>query len=124
MADFQNRIAGELYVKIDGELQDGKGSFTYNLGHPLRTPVYNTAMQVVGYKEEAQTPKVEGALTDRGSLDLEKLVTADGVTVTLVLANGKTITYSDAWYAGAGDVTSEEAEIAVAWHSKQRGVES
>lgn len=124
MADYQNRIAGELFIKVDSELQSGKGSFTYNLGHPLREPIYDVMMRVVGYKETPQTPRVEGAITDRGTLDLEKLALADGVTVTLSLANGKNVTFGNAWFAGTADVTTEEGEIAVAWHSSARGIES
>ena len=34
---------------------------------------------------------IEGEITDRSDLDLEKLLNLDGVTVTLELANGKVI---------------------------------
>ena len=52
------------------------------------------------------------------------MVTGDNVTVTLELIHGKTIVLANAWYAGEGTVTTEEAEIAVRWESRIPTVES
>ena len=112
MAD--QRRAGLIQLQVNGEIQDAKGSFSYNLGRPKREAMIG-ADRVHGYKEAPQIAFIEGAITDRGSLDVGALASATGVTATLSLANGKVIVLRDAWFAGDGTVTSEEAEISVRW---------
>jgi hypothetical protein len=107
-----NRRAGRLYFKTDSTQHDAKGSFSYNLGEDKRDGIVGTD-GVHGYKTTAQIPFIEGAITDRKDLDLKTLLNLDGVTVTLELANGKTVVLRDAWWAGEGTVTTEEAEIPV-----------
>jgi hypothetical protein len=108
------RRAGTIQLKIGGEIQDAKGSFSYNLGAPKREGIPG-ADTIHGYKETPQVAFIEGAITDRGTLDLAVLVKGTDLTVTLDLANGKTVVLRDAWYAGDGTVTTEEAEIGVRW---------
>lgn len=123
MAGTNNRRAGRIYLKIDGEMHDAKGSFSYNLGQDKRDAIPG-ADGIHGYKETPQVPFIEGAITDRGDLDLEAMCRQDGVTVTLELVNGKTIVLANAWFAGEGTVTTEEAEIAVRWESRTPATES
>ena len=115
MAD--QRRAGLIQLQITGKIQDAKGTFTYNLGRPKREAIAGSD-GVHGFKETPQVAFIEGAITDRGNLDLDALVTTKDATVTLSLANGKTIVLSDAWYAGDGTVNTEEAEIAVRFEGK------
>lgn len=110
MAD--QRRAGIIQLQTNGEIQDAKGSFTYNLGHPKREAIMG-ADGVHGYKETPQVAFIEGAITDRGTLDLKGLVTLSDATVTLGLANGKTIVLGEAFFAGDGNVSTEEGEIEV-----------
>jgi hypothetical protein len=115
MAD--QRRAGLIQLQVNGEIQDAKGNFTYNLGRPKREAVIG-ADGVHGYKEMPQVAFIEGAITDRGTLDLAALQTGKDLTVTLTLGNGKLISLGEAWFAGEGGGSSEEAEIAVRWESK------
>lgn len=117
-----NRRAGIIYVKVDGKQYDAKGAYTYNLGKPKRDAIIG-ADGVHGYKETPQVAFIEGAVTDSDELDLATLVTADNVTVTLELNNGKIITLSRAWFAGDGTASTEEAEIPVRFESKNRAQE-
>lgn len=107
-----NRRAGKIFFKIDGELQEAKGEFTYNLGQPKREGIIGSD-SIHGYKETPQIPFIEGAITDRTSLDLARLCQLDDVTVTLELNNAKTIVLRNAWFAGDGTGKTGEAEIAV-----------
>lgn len=116
------RRAGLISVKADGVVQDAKGNFSYNLGYPKREAIPG-ADGVHGYKETPQVAFIEGAITDRGDLDLAALVKATNVTVTLRLGNDKTIVLNGAWFAGDGTGSSEEAEIPVRWESKEQGSE-
>lgn len=117
-----NLRAGKIYVKINGDLKDAKGDYTYNLGKPKRDAIIG-ADGVHGYKETPQVPSIEGAITDAPNLSLADLATVDNATVTLELANGKTIVLNNAWYAGEGSVTTGESEIAVRFESRQEGQE-
>lgn len=109
------RIAGIIQLQVDGTIQDAKGSFDYNLGEPKREAVLNAAGQVVGYKETPQTPFIEGEVIDRGNLDLKALVSGRGLTVNLKLGNGKMVTLHDAFFAGEGTASTEDANIKVRW---------
>jgi len=109
----ENRRSGILFVKKDGALLDVKGNWTYNLGRPKRDAIVG-ADSVHGYKEMPQVAYVEGTITDKSTLDLESdILNVTNATLTLELANGKTVVFRNAWFAGEGDVTTEEAEIAV-----------
>jgi len=112
----QQRRAGIIYLKIDGQQYDAKGSFSYNLGQPKREAVMGSD-GVHGYKEVPQVPFIEGELTDSSALSLKSLVTMDGVTVTLELANGKVIAGSQMWYAADGKAQTEEANVEVRFES-------
>jgi hypothetical protein len=112
MAD--QRRAGLIQVQVQGEVQDAKGNFSYNLGRPKRETIVGPD-RVHGYKETPQPAFIEGAITDRGTLDLGALAIGKDLTITLTLGNGKVIVLRDAWFAGEGTASSEEAEIPVKW---------
>lgn len=104
------RVGGIIEIKVDGVLYAAKGEFTYNLGANKREAVLGADV-VHGYKETVQAPRIEGAITDRGDLDVKTILTLKDATSTLSLANGKIVVLKDAWYAGDGDISTEEGEI-------------
>lgn len=106
----QNRVGGTIALKINGEIHNAKGAFTYNLGRPKRDAVVGHD-RVHGFKEIPQVPFIEGEITDRLALDLESLVQGVDLTVILELANGKVISLRNAWFAGDGNVQTEEGNI-------------
>ena len=106
------RIGGIIFLKVDGQLHKAKGSFTYNIGEGKREGIVGHD-SVHGYKELPQIPMIEGAITDDSQLNLEALLRTQDATITLELANEKIIVLRDAWYAGDGNVTTEEGEIEV-----------
>lgn len=106
------RRGGIIQFKMNGELQDAKGNFTYNLGRPKREAVVGSS-GVQGFKETPQVPFIEGEITDRGTLDLATLVEMVDAEITLELANGKVFTLSGAYFAADGTANTEEGNIAV-----------
>lgn len=104
------RRGGIIQVAVDGVVHDCKGEYSYNLGRPKREAVVGED-RIHGYFETPQVGFIEGAITDRGDLDVEALVGLTGVTVTLTLANGKVIALSDAWYAADGTGTTKEGQF-------------
>lgn len=107
---MSRRIGGIIFFKVNGEGQQAKGNFTYNIGVPKKEMVVGSD-QVHGYKEMPVVPFIEGALTDYTDLNLEALQKVKDATITLELANGKVIVLEEAVYAADGDVTTEEGEI-------------
>jgi len=121
MAVQNNRVRGGLLaVKIDGKVYNAVGNFTFNLGKPLRAPLVG-ATGVDGYSQTAQAAFVEGEIRDGENVDLEALVTANNVTVTLELANGKTLVLANAWYEGEGTGNSQEGNFPVRFVSDKEG---
>jgi len=109
---MKNRRAGKIFFKVDGRQHDAKGSFTYNLGGEKRETIVGSD-GVHGYSAMPMAPFIEGVITDSADLDVAATKALDGVTVTLELANGKTIILRDAWFVSEGDVTTENAEFQV-----------
>ncbi len=106
------RKGGIIQIQVGGVMQDAKGAFTYGLGTEKRDTIIG-ADAVHGYKATPQAPFIEGAFTDRAGLDVKALFMTDGVTITLLLANGKTVVLTNAWHAGEGTISTEEGEFAV-----------
>jgi len=115
------RVGGIIQFKADGDILTAKGEFTYDLGGVQREEVVGSD-QTVDYKEEPVAAFVEGAITDRQDLDMASVHAMAGVTVTLLLANGKTVVFANAVYAGDRQVSTEEGEANVKFIA-QRGVE-
>lgn len=108
---------GIIQVGADGVQFDAKGEFEYNIGRPKREAIIGSD-GVHGFKETPQVSRVAGKATDRGDLDLAALVSITNATVTLQLANGKTVVLREAWYAGDGTGHTDEGEIDLVFESK------
>jgi hypothetical protein len=121
MAD-RNRRAGIIYLYVNGERLEAKGTFTINPGIAKRDAIIG-ADGIHGYKETPQVAFIEGAITDAPDLDTTRLREVTNATITVQLNNGKTITLEDAWYANEGNMTTDEAEIGVRYESKYPAVE-
>lgn len=108
----ENLVGGIIELKVNGEIQNAKGNFKYNLGKQKREAIVG-ADRVHGYKGLPQAPYIEGEITDRSNLDVEAFLNIDNGTITLSLANGKVIVLKEAWYAADGDIETEEGNIQV-----------
>lgn len=108
---------GTINFKVGGVVYDAKGSFTANLGRPKKEAIIG-ADKVHGFKEMKQVAFIEGVITDDSSLDVAALLDIKDTTVSLELANGKMVVMRNAWFAGEGDITTEEGEIAVRFEGK------
>lgn len=113
-----NNIRGGIaYLQVDGKLLELKGNWTYNFGFPKRTPIVGTST-VHGFSEKPQPPFLEGAITDSAGLSASELMNIRDATITLKLANGKTGVWRNGWWAGDGNITTEEGEIAARFEAR------
>lgn len=108
---------GIIFLTVNGEQKQAKGSFTYNLGKNKRETIIG-ADGVHGVKEIPQAAFIEGMITDSKEISLEDLVNFIDGTVTLQLNNGKVISIEDAAYVADGNVTTEEGEIEVRFEGR------
>jgi hypothetical protein len=108
-----NRIGGIITFKVDGAQFAAKGNFTYNLGGYKREGVTGSDGTVHGYKESRIIPFVEGEITDTYDTDIPTLISLTNSTVTLDLANGKSIVFRNAFYAHEGTGNTEEGNFPV-----------
>ena len=106
------RVGGVLFLKVDGELFQAKGEFTYNI-NPFKRESVVGQDGVHGFKEEPKALFIEGSITDSDELSIEQLYKIRDASAILELANGKIISLGEAFYAADGDVTSSEGEIQV-----------
>ena len=112
-----NRRGGTIFFKVNGTQYEAKGEFSYNIGVAKRTAIVG-ASSVHGYTEEVQPPSIEGAITDSKDINLKTFLSIDDATMTLELANGKTIVLRNGWYANEGTVKTKEGEIPARFEGK------
>jgi hypothetical protein len=108
-------IAGILELKLNGEVLNAKGNFTYNLGEDKSDPIVG-ADRVHGFMEKPQAPRIEGEITDDSELDAKAIVGIKNASVALTLRNGKMISLTGARYTGEGDIQTEESNIPFVLH--------
>jgi hypothetical protein len=106
------RVAGLITVKVDGEVQAAAGEFSYNLGIPLKETMAGTD-GIHGFKETPQEAFIEGEIRDRAGLDLAALFRTKDASVSIELANGKMIMLRHAWFSGEGTASTGDAVVPV-----------
>jgi hypothetical protein len=107
---MMSRVGGIIQVKVNGEIYRAKGAFDYDIGVPKKEGIVGMD-GTHGYKETPQQAYIEGSITDTPELSLLDLSSIADATVTLDLANGKTIVLRNAWWASNSKGNSEEGEI-------------
>lgn len=107
---MSQRRGGIIQMQINGVVHDVKGEVTYDLGKPKRKSIAGVSgMQ--GFTEEPKPAFAECTLTDRGTLDAAALFELEDATVAVILANGKTVSFRDAYYTGDGTGKTNEGEL-------------
>lgn len=107
------RIGGIAYLKKDGKQLLMKGEFSYGLGTPEREGKLGID-GFHGYTEKPSIPFLEGEITDHQDLNLkEELGNFTSGTVTLELANGKTILLNEAFMTKPVEGETGEGKVAV-----------
>lgn len=104
------RIAGICFIKMDGEQLEVKGGIEC----PVTDNVKETQMgsnAPAGYSEMAQRPYVKGSFFFLDNFPIEKLSTANDLTVTAELANGKTYVLSEAWVEGEVPAKNDDGTV-------------
>lgn len=104
------RIAGTLYVKVDGEQLEISGGFECP-GMQVKREAVMSLTGVAGYKETAVKPYVKMSALFLADFPLAKLQEGTDMTVTTELANGKVYTLSGAFIEGEPAIKGDDGTI-------------
>lgn len=118
MSANPNRLAGTAYFSINGVSYMLVGEFTYS---PAKVARESLAGQdtVHGFKEKPRAPFISATLRDAKNVTVADFNAMDSETVTVELANGKTIIGRNMWTVEAQDVKTEDATFEVRWEGPQ-----
>jgi hypothetical protein len=104
------RVAGTAFIKVDSEQLALRGTATINPQSVTRTGIAGMDGPH-GYKEEPRLPSIELEIGDHRDLDLTKVQSWTGKTVTFEASTGRTYVLADAFQSG--DLSLNGAEGAV-----------
>jgi hypothetical protein len=121
MATNTNRLAGTVYLTVDGQSYMLAGDFEWSPAKFTRETLVGMD-GVHGYSEKPQQPHMSGSLRDSGGLSVASLNAMTDVTVTAELANSKVIIGRNMWTVEAQTVKSAEATIEVKWEGHDGAV--
>lgn len=114
MADTTNRLAGVAYLTVDGTNYMLAGDFTYSVSKVARETLTGQD-RVHGYSEKPVAGKMSCSVRDAGGLSVASFNAMTNVTVTVELANGKTIVGRNMWTVEPQEVKTAEAIFEVKW---------
>jgi hypothetical protein len=110
-------VGGKLKLRVNGEMQYVKGSFTFNIGGEVKNGIVGHDT-VHGFTRLPQLPFIEGPITFHSDCDLEALKAIENETITAELANGRTLVFRNAWAAGDWQGTTAEGEVNARFEAK------
>lgn len=114
----QNRLAGIAYLSVDGTNYMLSGEAAYSVSSVSRETLTGQD-RVHGYSEKPTPGYISGTFRDSGGLTVADFNSMTDVTVTLELANGKTILGRNMWTVEAQEVKTQEGTFEVRWDSMQ-----
>jgi hypothetical protein len=114
MADDTNRLAGVAYLTVNGQNYMLAGDLTYSTAKFSRESLTGQD-QVHGYAEKPRAPFISATLRDAGDLTVDDFNSMTNHTITLELANGKTIIGRNMWTVEAQEVKTTEGTFEVKW---------
>src|SRR5450830_379544 len=112
MADTTNRLAGVAYLSVDGQSYMLAGEVSYSVSRVKRESLSGPS-GVQGYSEMPIPGSISGQFRDAGVLTVAKFNAMTNVSVTVELANGKTIVGRNMWTVDSQEVKSGEATFDV-----------
>lgn len=104
------RIAGTMYLKIDGEQLEVSGGFECP-GMEFKREAVLSATGVAGYKETVVKPYIKGTCLFVAGFPLNTLRTNTEMTATVEFANGKVYTLSSAFVENELPVKADDGTV-------------
>ncbi|WP_145601746.1 phage tail tube protein [Yersinia frederiksenii] len=114
MSNSSNRLAGTVYVTVDGITIMVAGQFKYSPSKVKRETVMGMD-GIHGYKETVVAPSISCTIRDSGGVSISDFNDQTNVNIVCELANGKTIIGSGMWSVSTLVVDSTEGTVDVSW---------
>lgn len=105
-------IGGITKIQVGGVILNAMSGWTYNLGRPKRETVVG-ADRVHGYTETPQVGFLEGTITVTDETDVEFILAAKDVTVTLYTGKVSRFILANATFVGEGDIETDQGSLSV-----------
>lgn len=114
MGDITNRLAGAAYLHVDGKNYLVAGDLSYNVSRVSRESLLGMD-GVHGFKETPHAGFISATLRDAGGLTVADFNAMTNVTVTVELANGKTVVGRNMWTVETQESKAAEGTFEVKW---------
>src|SRR6516225_7019226 len=112
MAANPNRLAGIANISVDGQNYMLAADLAYSPGSVARETLIGQD-RIHGFSEKPRAPFISASFRDADTLTVNDINNMDNVTVTLELANGKTVVGRNMWTVEAQEVKTPEATFEV-----------
>lgn len=112
------RIAGTTFFKIDSD----QLSLTGGIEVPMNTNVNDDVIGLDGSidrKETWRAPYTKGTFKVPSGFPVDKITSADNMTITSELANGQVYVLSMAWLHGEANHNAEEGTVDLEFHGQE-----
>ena len=113
MADA-NFLAGTAYFSINGKRRRLSGEFSWQPSTSTREALIGMD-GFHGYKQKPAAGMIKAKLRDGSDVSVTDLGNMAGVTITVELANGKTVSGSNMFTTEQPTVEAEEGTIDLTW---------
>jgi hypothetical protein len=114
MAVNPNRLAGTVFLYVDGQNYMLAGDFEYKPSKVARETLVGMD-RVHGFAEKPVAGHIAGTLRDSGVLSVASINAMDNVTVVAQLNNGKTIVGRNMWTVEDQTAKATDGTIDVRW---------
>jgi hypothetical protein len=112
MSDYQHRIAGMAYLRVDGRQYALRGNLVVSIDSEEREGVPGQD-GMHGFIERPRVPFIEADLSDLGGLSLQQLGRIRNTTVQAELANGKKYLLRNAWTSTPRELNTADGQVTV-----------
>lgn len=117
-SDTTNRIAGFVYLSVDGTSYMVAADVAYQVSRIEREEIFGMSGEC-DYSEKPIAGYISAVLRDMGGVVIADITTMTNVTVVVELANGKTISGAKMWVASSGPVKTADGTFEVTWKGRK-----
>lgn len=113
-----SKIAGTLFFKVDGQ----QLSVISGIEVPMNTAVRDDVLGLDGtvhYSESHRAPYINATMMVPGDFPIDKITTADTMTITAEFANGKVYVLVNAHLNGEANYNPEDGSVDLEFHGEE-----
>lgn len=104
------RVAGTVYIKVDGQQLEVSGGVEIPIGDKTRETVMGVNAPA-GFKETARTPSIKLSAIFRDDFPMDLITEGTDMTITAELPAGQAYTLSGAYLVGEATAKADDGTI-------------